>query len=151
MSETPEKRAVVVMPARMQSSEFLRQDWVVTAEEGTLIEDVLDPGYWTHMAAQMEPYARVDVRIDTGEWFLELLVLQVGRNWAKVHVLHKHQLEAFDPEAGTGSRCEVKWGGPSDKYRVVRKADNEIISKGHSSRGDAEAAMAQYEKTVATT
>ena len=81
------KRVVILNPSRLQGAEYARQDWVVNAEEGTKISDVLDPAYWAHTSAQMKPYDRIEVRLETGEWILELLVLSADRNWARVQVL----------------------------------------------------------------
>jgi hypothetical protein len=64
----------------------------VDAKAGTKIEDVLQPQYWAHVAGQLGPYTRIEV-LETGEWMLELLVINCGRNWAKVQVLHKFELE----------------------------------------------------------
>jgi hypothetical protein len=71
--------------ARMGLAESKRQDWVVNAEEGTTVEQVLDPMYWAHVGPKFTLYDRVDVRVDTGEWMLELIVIQTGRNFARVH------------------------------------------------------------------
>jgi|SRR6185295_17573015 len=151
MSESEEKKRVVILePQRMGEARFLRLDWVLTAEEGTTVEDILDPQYWAHIATKLTPLDRVEARIDTGEWLLELLVLQKGANWAKVKVLAKHDLDCSEQPANTEGTCEVKWAG-AHKFRVVRKADAAIISSKHETRDDAMRAMAQYERTLATT
>lgn len=145
------KRDVMLMPARMQLAEHARQDWVATAEEGTTIEDVLDPQYWSHMAAQMQPMDRIDVRVDTSEWLLELLVIQVGRNWARCAVLHQHDLTPPSEADAVASGFEVKWGGPLNKWRVIRLSDREVLSMKHDNREAAADWLRQYEKTVTTT
>src|SRR5438270_251157 len=58
MSEVAEskpaaKSARILNPQRIGLAEQLRQDWVVNAEERTTIEEVMDPQYWAHIAAQM--------------------------------------------------------------------------------------------------
>lgn len=151
MANDESKRDVMLMPARMQLAEHARQDWVATAEEGTLIEDVLNPQYWSHMASQMQPMDRIDVRIDTTEWLLELLVLQVGRNWARCAVLHRHDLAPVGDGDVVPSGFEVKWGGPVNKWRVIRLADREPLTSGHANREAAADWLRQYEKTIAAT
>ena len=64
---TDKPRAVILNPQRIGLAEQLMQHWVVNAEEGTTVADVLDPGYWAHCAAQMQVYDRIDVRLETGE------------------------------------------------------------------------------------
>ena len=122
---------MILNPSRLQGAEYARQDWVVNAEEGTKISDVLDPAYWAHTSAQMKPYDRIEVRLETGEWILELLVLSADRNWARVHVLQKHDLVSTEQVAPPAQMHVVKWRGPQHKHCVVRLSDGEILSKDH--------------------
>lgn len=147
---TPEaqKRAVILMPARMSHAEFVRQDWVATAEEGTTIEDVLDPNYWSNMAAQMKPYDRIEVRVDTGEWLLELLVMNTDRNWASVVVLHQHDLQPEDGEVAVPEAFAAKFRGPLHRWCVVRKSDNEVLESKLESKEAASEWIRRYEQTI---
>lgn len=148
MSEVAEKRAVILNPQRMGLAEQLRQDWVVNAEQGTKIEDVLDPQYWAHMAAQMQPYDRVEVRLETGEWLMELIVIGVGRNWAQVHLAHKHDLEEMADTIPAAVKHRVEWKGPQRKHCVIRIADSQILQEGFSGKHEAYAWMANHEKVT---
>lgn len=142
-------RAVVVDPQRMQVAEYVRREWVVTAEEGTSIDDIVHPGYWAHMARQLAMYDRVEVRIDTGEFLLELLVKAVGPNWAQVAVLHHHDLTgAATEEADAHSELEVKFKGPIRKWCVLRKSDSEILHEKEESKLAASTWAEQYESTI---
>ena len=143
-----DKRAVILNPIRMKLAESARADWVVNAEEGTTIQDVMDPMYWSHMSAQLHPYDHVEVRLDTGEWMLELVVLSQGLNWAKVHVLHKHDLVACVDAPPEAQKHMVKWRGPQHKFCVMRLQDNQVLQSGLE-RQAADAWMANYERTVA--
>lgn len=140
------KRAVVLNPQRMSLAEVLRQDWVVNAEEGTTVADVLDPGYWSHMARSIQVFDHIEVRLETGEWILELVALQSGPNWVRVQVMHKHEL-AESAEIGVpGAKHVVKWRGAHHKHCVVRVSDGEVLQ---AQLADAEAArtwMRNYEQ-----
>lgn len=139
-----EKRAVVLDEPRMKSAEYERTTYVVNAAEGTSVGDVLEPGYWAHVAPMLRPYDRIEVRVDTGEWLLELLVLGCDRNWAQVFVLHKYDIEAVADEMPSAKKHKVEFKGPQLKYCVIRLADNEIIFKGMS-KADAFSEMARHE------
>ena len=145
---TATKRVVILNPQRMGLREERRQDWVVNAEAGTTIEDVLDPQYWSHMAAQMLPAARVEVFVETGEWMLDLLVLNAGRNWAQVHVLHHYELAERADTMPAAQRHRVEWKGPQLKWCVIRNADSEIVLKEMASKAAAAERLASYEKTT---
>lgn len=149
--EKVEKRAVMLQPERMQHAEYWRQDWVVNAEVGTTVQDVLDPQYWCHMASQIKPYDRVEVRLETGEWILELVVLSVDRTWAKVHVLHHHDLSQVTDEAPGPAKTKVQWRGAHHKHSVVRLSDNTVLETGFANKEDAAAWARQYEQRVLTT
>lgn len=144
-----QKRLVQLDPQRMRLAEFVRRDWAVNAEEGTSISDVLEPGYWAHKAAELNIYDHVEVRLETGEWVLELLVTGCGRNWAKMHLLHKHDLESTDTELPTAQKHFVKWKGAEHKYCVIRLSDNEVIFKGISDKAEASAQLKSYELATA--
>lgn len=143
------QRVVILSPTRFAQSEYVRQEWVVNAEEGTTINDVLDPAYWSHVSAEMKPYARIEVRLETGEWLLELLVLTCERNWARVHLLNKYDLVATQDIAPPPQKHIVKWRGPQHKHCVVRIADGEVLTKDHETAEAATQWLRNYENVTA--
>jgi hypothetical protein len=145
-------RAIILNPQRMNLAEQLRQDWVVNAEEGTTVNDVISPGYWAHMASQMQPYDRVDVRLETGEWLLELIVLAVGRNYAQVFVAQQYTFaESKIGSDDTAVTHKVVWKGPQHKHAVIRIADGAMIQEGFSKQSDATIWMENHIKVAETT
>jgi len=144
-----DKRTVILNPSRMGLSEYLRQDWVVNAEEGTTVQDILDPGYWAHTSAQMKPYDRIEVRLETGEWIADLIALQVDRNWARVHMLHLHDLVAVASEVPAPQKFRVEWKGPQRKHVVIRLSDSLAIQEGFSAKTEAIAWLQTYEQATA--
>lgn len=140
MSEVKEaeKRVLILNPQRIGLAEQMRQDWVVNAEEGTTVQDVLNTGYWAHMAAQMQVYDHVEVRLETGEWILDLIVLDVGRNYARVYVAAKHDFGEVDARPSTESIThKVEWKGPQRKHVVIRLADSAVLQEGFSNKSEA--------------
>jgi hypothetical protein len=143
-----EKRALILNPQRMGLAEQVRQDWVVNAEQGTSVADVMDPQYWAHMAAHLQPWDRIDVRLETGEWLLELLVINKGRNWAQVHMLAQHDLETRAETMPAAQKHKVEWKGPQHKWCVIRLADSEMIQRELGSKEAANAWLSTYERTT---
>jgi hypothetical protein len=143
------RRAVVVDPQRMQNAEYLRRDWVCTAEEGTTVDDILDPGYWSHIAGQLTIYDRIEVRIDSGEYLLELLVKDKGRNWAQVALLHHHDLVGkVKTGEATADEFEAVFKGPLRKWCVLRKSDSKVLEEKLADKGAALGWIASYETTI---
>lgn len=142
-------RAVVVDPQRMKVAEYVRREWVVTAEEGTSVDDILHPGYWAHMARDMSMYDRIEVRIDTGEFLLELLVKNKGPNWAQVALLQHHDLVGVGAdEAAALEEIDILFKGPIRKWCAIRKSDGEVLQDKFESKLAAGSYAAQYEISV---
>lgn len=145
------KRAVILNPQRIGLAEQLRQDWVVNAEEGTTIRDILEPGYWAHCSAQMQVYDHIEVRLETGGWIAELLVLDVGRNYARVFLAHQHELAdaGLDKPVGAVSH-KLDWKGPQRKWAVIRLADMAVVQEGFSDKSAAAAWMDNHIRVAST-
>lgn len=78
--------------ARIQVSGYLHNKWDVTADRGTLLEDVLNPDYWTHVASQFKPQDQIEVLCEDGSWYARLIVINADRLWAKCYKLEFHDL-----------------------------------------------------------
>jgi hypothetical protein len=133
--------AITLVEARMGLSESKRQDWVVDAEEGHTVEQVLDPMYWAHVAPKFTLYDRVEVRVDTGEWMLELIVIQTGRNFARVHVAARHDFttspSAAAPEELDQAQDRIQGHAQEalrDPHRRQRAAAGGLPDQGHGQR-----------------
>jgi hypothetical protein len=146
MAEVAEaKRTIILEPQRMHLAEHARQEWVVDAEEGTKVEDIMAPAYWSHMASQMKQFDHVEVRMETGEWTADFIVSTVGRNWANVHLVQQHFLSQ-DPGLETAmARYEVLWRGPQHKWCVKRLADNAVLQSGMDNKLAASTWLTSYE------
>ena len=132
--EQKRKPVPAIHDGRFAAAEYERSTWVITAEEGTIPEDVLNADYYAHVAAKLSPYDRIEVRANDGTWVAELLVLDVSRLWAKVHALHLHKLTTVDVSQSNVERSLpyfVRYQGPHDKWVVVRRADSQAVSTGH--------------------
>ena len=148
MSEE-KKRDVKINMTRMKSGDFVRNLWVVTAEQGTTKEDIMTPSYWSHVASQFRPYDRIEVRVDDGVYFAELLILACDRTWAKVHELTFHSLTTSDVSLTQAEpEFDVQWKGPVNKWSVIRKSDSESIKKGMESKEEANKFLTGYQKTI---
>jgi len=148
MSEQEKKRSIQIDPGRMRLAEYDRQDWVANAPEGTVIEDITEPSFWSLMAAQMKPYDRVEIRADDGTWLAEVLVLGCDRTWARVHLLNHYKLSTADVSLTQSVRHESFWRGPQHKWCVKRLTDNEIVKSGCATREEASTWLREHEKVM---
>jgi hypothetical protein len=147
-----DKRALILNPQRIGIAEQMRQDWVVNAEEGTTVNDVLEPGYWAHCAASMQVYDRIDVRLETGEWMLELIVLDVGRNYARMFLVKKHDFAETSLEVPVNAiRHKVEWKGPQRKHAVIRTSDSAVVQEGFADKSAALVWLQNHERVTEQT
>jgi hypothetical protein len=142
------KRSPQVMPERMFEAEYQRTQWVADVEVGVKVEDLANPAFWAHVSSKMRPYDHVEVRAEDGTWMAQLLVLACDRNWAKLHLLHHHNLTTSDVSLSQAAKYDVQYKGPHKKHCVVRLADGEEIKTGISTKDEAHGVMREYEKTV---
>jgi len=134
-------------PARFALGEQVNQYWTVTVESGTTLEDVMRPEFLANVAARLRPYDRISVRVDTGEWYAEFLVVACGRVWAKLVATMELDFTDRNIEVSELNGSEdffVKYRGPHLKFCVIRKADNEPIKERLDSMAEANSWLAAY-------
>lgn len=148
--ETTDLRARMLPPHRMQLAEAWRQDWVVNAEAGTTLEQVLDPGYFALTCPQFQPFDRIEVRVESGEFIAELLVLQVERTWCRTYLLHHYKLvaDAVDGPPAVAPRHKIEHKGTTKKWTVIRISDGASVQDGFQTRALAEEWLVGYERTI---
>lgn len=144
------KRDVRLDPQRFDLLELRRNSWAVDAAEGTSIQDVLKSEYWSLISPRLRPYDRLQVVVESGEWMADLVVLQVANTWAKVHLLHFHELEKADVISGS-TAYKVEWKGPHLKWCAIRLADAAKVSEKHESAATAHEWLRNFERTVTAT
>lgn len=136
---------------RLRGAEFERNVHVAVPGPEDTIEDMLDPGYWAHVAPKFKPYDKIEVRAEDGTYYAEFLVLACDRAWAKVHVLSWHLLSSADialtQAAAASSSFEVRFR-PGPRWHVVRKADKQVMFKDGKTRDEAETWVREYIKTI---
>ena len=141
------QRATMLDESRFRLAELDRQDWIANADEGTKIEDVLDPAYWCLLAPKLKPFDHIEVRADDGSWIANLIVLATARTWARVKILNKFDLstKSLDYESNTH---KVAFKGPQRKWSVIRTSDGEYVKEGFAAKIEAEQWLVNYESNL---
>lgn len=132
---------------RMKEESFVRTVYVATPEHGVTVEDLEKPEFWAHVAEQFKPGDLIHVYPEDGTFWAELLVQTTSRAAAQVRVLRNYELakvEALEDE----SEYEVKWAGPTAKFRVIRKSDGEVM-KGGMEKDEAQTYLRSHVKAMA--
>lgn len=132
---------------RCALGEQVNQTWIITAESGTTLEDIAKPEYFANVANKMRPYDKVFARVDTGEWYAELLVVSCGRAWAKTIPLQVVDFVGKETEVvprDGSDEYDVRYKGPHLKFCVIRKSDNEMIKDHLQSQAEANGWLASF-------
>lgn len=139
-----------LLESRMNPSGYTRQDWDVAVPAKVTLEHILhNPGYWKQVAKRLHIYDVLRILPDDCSFYAELLVLQVQPGVGAVTALKyvfepetagaKGKREVVNVLSSKADDYEVKWGG-FNKWQVTRIADGVVISKGHGSEAEANAA-----------
>lgn len=126
-------------PTRFTLAEYRNVTYTVEPEQGTPFEAVLKPEYWAHVAQKLRVWDRIMVRAEDGTYWGELLVINCGHLYARVHVLKKVELgaDATKPLEVLPAGYEVKFQGPKLKWVVLRGADRlaATLESEHAAQG----------------
>lgn len=146
MSQTP--GVPMIRESRLSFVEFARQAHHVVPEDGTKFEDVLRDDFWSLVGYKLKPGDLIEVHAEDGSYFAELYVRAAGRNWAKVALLRKIELEPVSVALGS-PEFEAAWKGPHRKFSAVRISDNQIIKDGFETREQAVDYIKSHVKALA--
>lgn len=141
--DAPKRVARPIEPNRMRGGEFIRVIYCVTAFDDTQPEDLLVPEYWAHCAQTFKPWDRIEAVANDGTWWAELVVLESGRNWTRMHLMRKHNLTTADVAQSQMDSLllayDVKHRGPHCKWSVVRRSDKQVLHEFAETKASAEA------------
>lgn len=144
----PKKDLPVLMPERIGLSEDKRHDWIVDLPITVTLEQALEPSFWAHVSAQMDPLDHIELRAEDGSWVAYLIVSFCERNYAKVVLDRKIQLDNSQEVPLSTIRHKVEWKGPHMKWCVIRTKDNALLQEGMRDKGMAYQWMQDHERTL---
>lgn len=131
-----------------QDANYVRTVHHLSVECSTPFEEILKPEFYAHIAAHLRPGSRIEVIPDDCSYMAEMYVVACDRLWAKVVLLHKHDLTGGVKAEPVSDDFEVKYSGPHTMFRVVRKSDKGVIKDGFQTKEMGEAWLADYRTTI---
>lgn len=127
---TPQLRSSLVKDAAYQ-----RTIWVARVPSNVFPDDLLKPEFWSHKAADLKPWDRIEVRRDDRDWYAEVMVLDCGPNWARCVMQGLWPLRFEGPSsevmaaevlADAFAQHQIDFRG-SAGWSVIRRSDGEIL------------------------
>ncbi len=149
---TDEKKRPALKEDRFKLAEQERNVWAVVPTHGTPFEALADSAYWSHCARKLAIGDLIEVRAEDATYYGELLVMDVGPQWARVQAINFVQLAEAEEEVGAASvhhGLRAKWNGPHDKFVVIRDSDKTILRTGFTKKDEANAWIAGHAKSMA--
>jgi hypothetical protein len=140
--------------SRWSLREFKDPGHWVCLERGTPYEAVFEPSFWANIAtrAKFQPGQTVYIRNDEMTVFATLIVLDCGRNWAVMGEFERRSrayLIKARPAPRVKPQFRVEFGGPMDKYRILRDGDNSLIKAGFDSEASAQTYLLEHQARLA--
>lgn len=148
MAEAERKKIPVAMPEKLGLAEHKRNDWCMDVDPHLEVNDVLEPGYWSHVAEKMQPMDTIECRWEDGSRIVHLRVVFCERTYAKVRVVSEENMGKEGREVPVDSdKHTIQYKGPTRRFCVIRNADLEIVQEGFKERGLAAAWLVEHERS----
>lgn len=137
-----EVKAPALSPNLLKLAEYERNVFVIAIPPGVPLKSVLRPDFWTHVAKQLKPYARIECRAQDNKWIADLMVASVGNQMATMWLLNYVDLEAQGKDDEPVAEYTVSFA-PRQRWRVIRTSDNTVVHKDEATEESARAWIAQ--------
>jgi len=150
----PEPAAPERKPSRLITIDKMRPasggftTYSATPYAGTLVEEVLVPSYWKHVARKFKPNDEIRVVPEDGKWRALLYVAYATGNELFVQVIHHVTLSAIDPKKLRAGGYHVEWIGSAAGWAVVRDSDGAHIGSKFPTEEAAAAFLASHVKVM---
>jgi len=143
-------KSTKILSERVKQADYARNIFRVEPDRGTEIEELLDPGYWVHVAAKFGVGDKVEVFPVGGEYYAEFLVVAGSRVHLKLVPLLVKQLAKAQPASAKDGNVpnipfKIEHKGSVHKWSVIRVSDKEYVKDGFATRDEAAAWLEKNE------
>lgn len=144
------KEQPALHPNRITAGEqaFVLYRAIVPSE--TTLDDLKRSAFWAHVAQMLRPGYLIQVMPDNRSYFVELLVVDAGAQFAKVAVLREVKLEVLQAGASPAfPGFSVEYAGDHERWRVIRESDRKVLKANQGSQADAFTWLTNHLKALA--
>lgn len=146
---TPIKRQTrKLAQARIKSKEIVQNSWVAFIPHSDTVEDVTNPEYFQHFAANLRPGDEIKCLWDDMTRYVDLLVISAARLHATVAIITNTDLGSVSkaPADDYADKLYVKYRGRYHQYAVMN--DAEVLQHGFDTQDAATLWMRDYRKNI---
>lgn len=138
-TEEQEAAPIVTMKANsVKFAEHVRNQYHGTPSAGHSEADIESREYWKHHSRNLRSGDHIELLWEDNSKWAKVIVVSADNFGASVCFLHKPVNLQGKSKSSSSAPFATKWGGPHNKWQVVRSSDGEIIEKGMDARPDAE-------------
>ena len=140
--------AAKLSPNRLKLADYCRSVYFTYVDNGVTLKDILSPEFWTNSGQVLVQGDRIEIFSESCLFWGEFLVMD---NTNKVLRLAKLQFVDFNDGIALVERSpgfEVKWGGNTDLFRVIRVSDGFVVKSGLKTKISAFQWIEDYEKAL---
>ncbi len=130
----------------LRQSAIEQISWLVELPPSYSRDVLTDCSFWAFIANRFNIRDRISVWAHDNSWLTELVVLDKGTNWAKVGIVAELSFGKAEEETKAPDGYEVKWAGPTAKWRVLLNGLS--IMDGMASKEEAAAFAEKHKKSV---
>ena len=141
-------RALSLSAVDFQMKETVIAEFCAKPPPGITREQVLEPNYWRHVAAQMPSMSIIHIIPKDGSWYGRYLVCYADKLMARIVELEWKKLPVITPDEVAGKLFGVDYM-MGEGFRVIRHADGVVLSKNHNSAVDAEDWLNNHSRAAA--
>jgi hypothetical protein len=131
----------------LASAEFVRREWRASVPPDTTVEEMIHPGFWGHVAAQLRTGDEITVVAEDNSFYYKFFVRFARRLEASVSLLQRVELEPAAVTDEITAQYEVKFRGQRSKWTILRGKD--VLRDGFESEGQAKAYLDDHLKAMA--
>ncbi|UVJ46216.1 hypothetical protein NVV94_12150 [Pseudomonas sp. LS1212] len=142
-AEAPAEKIIPLYRSAITFNESRNNVWSAVVPRNTSKERLLQSGLWSVVSDQFRPFDRVNVIYEDRSGYAELLVVDAGRGFCTMQLLHFYPLPALlTSTEGLPPGFSIDYRGPDQECQwcVTRLADNVMMVRGKPSR---DAALAE--------
>lgn len=132
------------LPSRcFKQAEVARVEYHAVIPVGIPFKNINDPKYWSNCAMMMRQLTKIEVVAEDMSYYAEGIVVSCNKVGAVIRWVNYHD---WSPKEGEDSgeqdlysqdELEVGWGGPTQKWRIIRTSDNQVIESGIAEKSEA--------------
>lgn len=150
MAEKPKAEQPAVHPNRLKGAEYAFTLWRLTVPSETAIDDLKRASFYAHIAQNLRHGDLIQVMPDNRSFFVELLVVDVAPQYAKVMVIREVKLEALQANASQAfPGYTIEYAGDHERWRVIRDSDKKVLKKDQATQTEAFTWLTNHLKALA--